>query len=812
MRDYEGWPKDDFEKYKKWMLEVWYPFCVRFLRKRNGTWKNENKWWEAPGHYWSNWGLCNALAVMSIGILCDDVYLYNQGISFIKYDQVGTFVEPRTDNPIKNDGLTEFLGNLVVTTSLSDLEKNAYGKLGQMNESGRDMGHATMAVGLIIEIALQAWKQGDDLFSYMDYRLAAGIEFTAAQILNITNLPWTTYHYGTNGFYYTDNRSEKHTSPAYEYPSPIRPYWGIVIGIYEEIKGVSLPLSHTTYELMGIDEGPKGSTSGGYDHIGYSVLLNTRDGLNPANKVPTELKGKIKYEDNDFNLEYLIPSIGVEKNLGNINLEEKTISHSELGGLINNYTTLNDVGIPKGSKLTLIPVLPEGEEDTGNWLWNTGETTKDINIILDKSFAYRVRYKNQNGIDSYQLFTLAVQGDCLPSKGIQYIYNNSTKESHEGLNIVEVNKGDSITLELKVDDEFGTIQWSEGESNSYSLYIENVNENKNVEAIFKNLCGRDNIFIFQIKIKQEQNQEIKTYYKIQKKSEINEWKDTSDYLININELLIKPLIEKEKTIYFGVKCGYNIPQSIDYIRLYPTDLNNFEICEIIINFNNDKNNFNLDLSTNHIIPNSYAKFILSHTLFNTELFEINFDLFDKNGNKLDKSNYLEIEKFLVDKFTSEKDFTPIHKKIISKIENNMNLVIKLSSDNMCFIPEKEQYEIEIIIPDKKCSEFKTNLECNDYLISDLVQCLWIENVCNEIIIEENCQILNGLCSFKSIPIEDKLCSLNEEKTECILTNIQENNNNEKDEKDKADGYKNNKSSKLFINYRLFILFFLILFE
>ena len=212
--------------------------------------------------------------------------------------------------------------------------------------------------------------------------------------------------------------------------------------------------------------------------------------------------------------------------MGSINLEEKIIPHSELGGLINNYTTLNDIGIPKGSKLTLMPVLPEGEEDTGNWLWNTGETTKDITITLNKSFAYRVRYTNQNGIESYQLFTLAVQGDCLPSKGTQYIYNNSTNENYEGKNIVEVNKGDSITLELKVDDEFGTIEWSEGESNSYTLYIENVNENKNIEAIFKSLCGRENIFIFQIKIKHEENdenQEIKTYYKIQKKTENNEW-------------------------------------------------------------------------------------------------------------------------------------------------------------------------------------------------------------------------------------------------------------------------------------------------
>ena len=90
-------------------------------------------------------GIVQRLAVMSIGILCDDVFLYNQGLSFYKYDQVGTFVDPRTANPILNDGLTEFIGNLVVTTQNSELETGAYGKLGQMQESGRDIGHAAMA-------------------------------------------------------------------------------------------------------------------------------------------------------------------------------------------------------------------------------------------------------------------------------------------------------------------------------------------------------------------------------------------------------------------------------------------------------------------------------------------------------------------------------------------------------------------------------------------------------------------------------------------------------------------------------------------
>ena len=172
------------------------------------------------------------MAVISIGILCDDIFIYNQGISFFKYDQVGTFQDPRTSDPIQNSGLTEFLGNLVVTISESDLETGAYGKLGQMNESGRDIGHACMAVGLVIDITHQGWQQGDDLFSYMDHRLAAGIEYIPAQTQSIENLPWTNDQYASNAYYYSDSRAYIMTGPALG--NHIRPYWGIVIGHYED--------------------------------------------------------------------------------------------------------------------------------------------------------------------------------------------------------------------------------------------------------------------------------------------------------------------------------------------------------------------------------------------------------------------------------------------------------------------------------------------------------------------------------------------------------------------------------------------------
>ena len=44
MRDYEGWAATDFEKFKQWMLDVWYTPAIGFLRVRNATWENAGKW------------------------------------------------------------------------------------------------------------------------------------------------------------------------------------------------------------------------------------------------------------------------------------------------------------------------------------------------------------------------------------------------------------------------------------------------------------------------------------------------------------------------------------------------------------------------------------------------------------------------------------------------------------------------------------------------------------------------------------------------------------------------------------------------
>ena len=480
VRDYEGWSSDDFLKFKQWMLSVWYPKSIGFLRNRNGSWENVGAWWRAPGHYWSNWGLCNALCIISIGILCDDVFIYNQGMSYYKYDQVGTFVNPRVDNPILGDGLNEFLGNLVVTTSESALETGAYGQLGQMQESGRDTGHPAMALGLAVDIAKVGWNQGDDLFSYMNHRLAAGIEYVAAQTQSIGGLPWTDFHYYSKGYAYTDPRSEIHMGPCM--PVEIRRYWGNVIGVYEGIKGVTMPFSETSYTNMGIDGG--GETIGhssGYDHLGYTVLMNTYvPQLAETSQVPTELSPKMQYSGS---WEPLIPSKSVEETLGNI--DGNIIAHNELGGLINNYFINNNTCVPTDESITLMPQLPDGEPDTGNWLWNTGETTRNITVPTNKSFVYRVTYTNANGIKSQQCFPIAVTGDGVPDRLKAIItYNGISTET----DTQTVLYGTTVTLHAQADRGWGTYQWSTGETTEV-ITSRLITSDRDYTAYFKNQSG-----------------------------------------------------------------------------------------------------------------------------------------------------------------------------------------------------------------------------------------------------------------------------------------------------------------------------------
>lgn len=483
MRDYGGWKAKDFETFKRWMLDLWYPTIMRFQRSRNDTWRNwrydASHGGQRPGHYWSNWGLCNTLALMSVGILCDDVFIYNQAMSYYKYDQAELakanypwpWAPENTETDKYNGGLNEYIDNLVPHVAEYAGETGAYGKVGQMQETGRDQGHAQMAAGLAVDICQTAWNQGDDLYSYHDNRIAAGLEFQAAYNFDgREDLPWANYHY-------TDCHSAWHQAWVQEGPNggsrgEIRPYWARVIGHYEGVKGVKMPFSEIALEKMGIDGGPTGAVSGPYDHMGYSVLTCTYDGIADEQHRPTLLTPRMEYDG-------------------------KIIDHNELGGLENNYIINVNTALPKGKTVKLMPQLPEGVVDTGKWNWNTGETTKDITITTDKSFIYRAIYTNENGIKSEQMFSIAVNADCTPTTVSSSIYSN---DIWVGTTEATVPCGSNVTLNVAGASGWGDGKWSTGQTGT-SITLSSLISDKEIKGQFINQGGLAQTITFRIHVK-----------------------------------------------------------------------------------------------------------------------------------------------------------------------------------------------------------------------------------------------------------------------------------------------------------------------
>jgi len=374
---YSGWAAADLKAYKDWMRNLFYPRAMYFLELRHGHAIQNGD----PGAYLSNWGLCNAFCVMSIGILCDDVAIYNQGLSWYKDDKAGNFTdEPR--NPIKDIGYNEFLGNLV--TWLHPDARGPLGYLGQMQESGRDQGHAGMAAGLVADMCQTALNQGDDLYAYMNNRIAAGFEYialvnsldSAGQVKDsVPFMPYERSGLPTENYTMTQNGLTGWGS--------VRPSWHHVLSYYEAIKGIPMHYSRKLAykDNNGVDGGggDYGGNSGGFDQLGYSTLISYRPTTwyPAAGHYPMTLRTSIIYKGN-------------------------TIQRSDLSG------------VKTDSVITLSPSLPDGIVENGTWRWQTGETTRNLTFTAKKSGIYRVTYTSANGTKSSQAFNIAVWGDCTP--------------------------------------------------------------------------------------------------------------------------------------------------------------------------------------------------------------------------------------------------------------------------------------------------------------------------------------------------------------------------------------------------------------
>ncbi|MES2477141.1 MAG: alginate lyase family protein [Verrucomicrobiota bacterium] len=227
LRTYPGWSGEEQEKFKSMLLHHFYPVCHDFLTRHNGA---------SDTNYWANWDTCNMLAVLAIGVFCDDRDKFNEAVEYYENGR-GTGAIRNAVPFIYPDGL------------------------GQWQESGRDQAHAMGGMGLLVQMCQVAWNQGVDLFGYDDNRLLKGGEYTA-QYTIWKGVPYT--------FYTNSSRANQYFISQNYHGRLAASHFELMYNHYVVRKGLSAPHVELFAKL-------KRPEPGDVDVFGYGTLAFTLD-------------------------------------------------------------------------------------------------------------------------------------------------------------------------------------------------------------------------------------------------------------------------------------------------------------------------------------------------------------------------------------------------------------------------------------------------------------------------------------------------------------------------------------------------------
>ncbi|WP_328773217.1 alginate lyase family protein [Streptomyces sp. NBC_00286] len=233
MRGYSGF---DLERFKRMMLNVFYPLNTQFLNNHNDA---------CITNYWANWDLCTMNSILAIGILCDDGAKYDQAVNYFKNGA----------------------GNGAIRKAVPFLHPD---NLAQWQESGRDQGHTMMGMGQMGAFCEMAWNQGEDLYGYDSNRFMKAAQYVAKYNLG-ENVPFTTYTWGTG----QNCAQQSHTVISSASRGQVRPVWDLIHYHYARRRGLSVPYITRMAESVRPEGGggDYGSTSGGYDQTGFGTLM-----------------------------------------------------------------------------------------------------------------------------------------------------------------------------------------------------------------------------------------------------------------------------------------------------------------------------------------------------------------------------------------------------------------------------------------------------------------------------------------------------------------------------------------------------------
>lgn len=251
LRSYQGWNSNDFAAYQQWMKDVFYSLNKAFL---------ESHWGTCKSHYWANWDLANLTSVLAIGILTDDRAIYNYAINYLQ----------------KGDGN----GNWY--KAINHVFDGDNAGLAQIQESGRDQGHATLCIALMGHICELTWNQGDDFYGLDNNRFLKACEYVAKYNVARLNVPFAEYTRNYKDAWSVCGGVETHIQISSAGQGIVRPMWSGPYFHYIKIKKLSENLAK--YTKMGVNSvipegggGDYGPNSGGFDQLGFGTLMYTRD-------------------------------------------------------------------------------------------------------------------------------------------------------------------------------------------------------------------------------------------------------------------------------------------------------------------------------------------------------------------------------------------------------------------------------------------------------------------------------------------------------------------------------------------------------
>ena len=177
LRTYEGWSEEMQAKYRQWILDVFAKRNMEFLTEHCNTTCG-------AGHYWSNWDLVNMCSYFQIGILCEN----KEMIEFI------------CNYFLRNGNSNGYIGKLMVAQHEDPLGTGEM--LYQMQESGRDQGHATMSLAVTAQLCQAAYclYQFNPTIEDLDFfKAKGGAVIQGAEYIAISNLRKGTKNDNSDG-------------------------------------------------------------------------------------------------------------------------------------------------------------------------------------------------------------------------------------------------------------------------------------------------------------------------------------------------------------------------------------------------------------------------------------------------------------------------------------------------------------------------------------------------------------------------------------------------------------------------------------